>query len=284
MDSFYNFMWDCYIKSFEISDALLESTENFSNNDKLLLVNNYLGDIKLWEKIYLNRIDYLSKHVRLNINDNLFAPEKIEFHPKFGWTFQNQSNRAYLGKSSVYEGVNINIGNHSYFSGHSTIRGTGLLTIGNYCSIAYNLYLNVSNNNHPINYPASIDFVNESRLSNDNYLLNIEYKPTIDKANFVEIGHDVWIGHNVTLFSGICIGNGCVIGAHSVVKCNCEPYGVYAGIPAKLIRYRFPEKHIIELQQIKWWDWSLEKMKRNISFFSLDLTVFDESLFTKIRE
>ncbi|MFC6439591.1 DapH/DapD/GlmU-related protein [Bowmanella sp. JS7-9] len=52
------------------------------------------------------------------------------------------------------------------------------------------------------------------------------------------IGDDVWVGHSAIIMDGVKIGNGVVIGAGSVVTKNLDDYGIYAGNPAKLIRYR----------------------------------------------
>jgi maltose O-acetyltransferase len=45
-----------------------------------------------------------------------------------------------------------------------------------------------------------------------------------------------WIGARVTILAGVTIGEGCVIAAGSVVTKDCEPNGVYAGVPAKRIK------------------------------------------------
>ncbi len=60
--------------------------------------------------------------------------------------------------------------------------------------------------------------------------------------------------------SGIQIGNGCIIAAGAVVTKNLPPYAIAGGIPAKIIRYRFTEEKIKEIEQLKWWDWSDKKL------------------------
>ena len=55
------------------------------------------------------------------------------------------------------------------------------------------------------------------------------------------IGADVLIGHGAVLLRGITIGNGAVVGAGAVVTKDVPPYAVIAGIPAKVLRYRFDE-------------------------------------------
>ena len=46
--------------------------------------------------------------------------------------------------------------------------------------------------------------------------------------------------------------NGAVIGAHSVVTKDVPPYGVVAGNPSNLMRYRFSEDMINDLLSIAW--------------------------------
>ncbi|MCL4365193.1 MAG: hypothetical protein M1569_03015 [Candidatus Marsarchaeota archaeon] len=58
----------------------------------------------------------------------------------------------------------------------------------------------------------------------------------------------------VLQYGGVKIGDGVVIGAKSLVTKNLDDYGIYAGIPAKLIRYRFTKKTINRLKRIKWWN------------------------------
>lgn len=92
-------------------------------------------------------------------------------------------------------------------------------------------------------------------------------------ATFVEnseviIGNDVWIGANVTITNGAIIGDGAIIGANSIVKGQIEPYSIVGGVPAKLIRYRFSESDIQQLLDLKWWDKSLEWIRKHIGLFN----------------
>ncbi|WP_429837942.1 hypothetical protein [Burkholderia gladioli] len=58
------------------------------------------------------------------------------------------------------------------------------------------------------------------------------------------IHNDVWIGDEALFLGGSVVESGCVIGARAVIPPNfrAEPYGVYVGSPAKLVRFRFPER------------------------------------------
>lgn len=52
----------------------------------------------------------------------------------------------------------------------------------------------------------------------------------------VKIGKGCWLGARVMVLPGVTIGEGCVIAAGAVVTGNCEPNGLYAGVPARRIR------------------------------------------------
>ena len=88
------------------------------------------------------------------------------------------------------------------------------------------------------------------------------------------IHNDVWIGDEALFLGGSQIESGCVIGARAVIPPNfrTEAYGIYAGSPARLIRFRFTEKVRERLLQLAWWDMPLDWIKQNNDAFLVDLT------------
>ena len=88
------------------------------------------------------------------------------------------------------------------------------------------------------------------------------------------VKNDVWIGDEVMVLGGSVIENGCVIGARSLIPPNfrSEPYGIYAGSPARLIRYRFTEKVRAALLELAWWEMPLAWIKENNVAFLQDMT------------
>lgn len=60
----------------------------------------------------------------------------------------------------------------------------------------------------------------------------------------VVIENDVWIGAGAKVLAGAHIATGCVIGANAVVKGETVPYGIYAGVPARLVKMRGQEPEV----------------------------------------
>ena len=81
----------------------------------------------------------------------------------------------------------------------------------------------------------------------------------------ITIGNDVWIGYEAVILSGVTIGDGAIIGTRAVVTKDIPPYTIVGGVPAKPIRRRFDEETVARLEELRWWDWEEEKIRRNIT-------------------
>ncbi len=96
----------------------------------------------------------------------------------------------------------------------------------------------------------------------------------------IVIQNEVWIGLNATIMGGVRIGNGAVIGANSHVMEDVPDFAIVAGNPAKILRYRFSRSVIEKLLDIKWWDWSEEKIRQEAKSFDLPVEEFVEKYAT----
>ena len=78
------------------------------------------------------------------------------------------------------------------------------------------------------------------------------------------IGSNVLVSKGATILSGVTIGNGAVIGAETVVTKDVPAFSIVAGNPAKVIGYRFSERTIEKLQEIRWWDFEYDFFFSNL--------------------
>lgn len=78
----------------------------------------------------------------------------------------------------------------------------------------------------------------------DEYKKNSGMMAEFDKDVIVE--EDAWIGSNVTLLAGVTIGRGATIGAGSIVSRSVPPYSIAAGVPCKVIKFRWTIDEILE--------------------------------------
>jgi hypothetical protein len=53
--------------------------------------------------------------------------------------------------------------------------------------------------------------------------------------------------------SGVILGLGSILGSGSALTTNTEPFGIYVGNPAKLLKYRFKSEIIEDLLESEWW-------------------------------
>jgi acetyltransferase-like isoleucine patch superfamily enzyme len=150
-------------------------------------------------------------------------------------------------------GMYCSIGKHSYI-GEPIFISTRDTKIGKYCSIGY--YVCLGPSQHNIRLFSTHPFVYGIEIPGDEAIgVPPEFCMKQENVQPVEIGNDVWIGHAAIIMDGLKVGDGAVIGAGAVVTKDVEPYAVVAGVPAKIIKYRFDKDIIDNLMQIKWWNY-----------------------------
>ncbi len=137
------------------------------------------------------------------------------------------------------------------------------LIIGKFCAIASGVKFIMNGGNHPTDtlssYPFSIFGQGWEAASPAGGF------PT--KGDTI-IGNDVWFGYEAVIMPGVHIGDGAVIAAKAVVAKDVAPYTIVGGNPASLIRPRFEPSVIDQLLAIRWWDWDLDKITRNVALIS----------------
>jgi acetyltransferase-like isoleucine patch superfamily enzyme len=137
---------------------------------------------------------------------------------------------------------------------------------------------------HPVNFlSTSPIFFSVNNATGHTWIDKDVYD---DRPEPISIGNDVWIGMNVTIMGGVTIGNGAIIAAHSVVTKDVPAYAIVAGIPGKVIKYRFDEQMIAKLQKLRWWDLPETLLKKHIKSLQQELTAqgLDEIIIAAASE
>jgi len=262
-------------------DLTIYSTPDFSNrgggNFDVVIISshhNFYDRMKLLESKGIARKNIVDGRVLkvANLDFQKFMNERVAYgavgNNGFSANIYSVYPMVYRTETSV-----INFGTKSYIV-TGRIFGRGIINLGNYTSCAGDVTFNVGmNNSH--NY-HNIDTYARMKLD---WAPPKEFYP-VRKKFIVNIGSDVWVGlgsifKNANTDKPLVIGDGAVIASDSNVVSNVPPYAIVGGNPAKVIKYRFPEKIIEALLRIKWWNWDIDRIHDNFKYFN-DIEKFVE--------
>ena len=153
----------------------------------------------------------------------------------------------------------VNIGRFTSIWGPNCLISSKInrIEIGSFCSIARNVTILEYNHKYLglSTYHLNLNMFNKSILED------------ICSKGDIAIGHDVWIGDGSKVLSGVSIGDGAIVGANAVVNKDVPAYSVVGGCPAEIIKYRFEPEKIKEIQEMRWWEWSIKKITENERLF-----------------
>lgn len=204
--------------------------------------STFAGDVYLgWNAMVFNSI--LGHNVTIGNNCQL-NNVRLEDNVKFGQdTFVK----------------NAEIGAYSYISygGH-----LGNTQIGRFCSVGP--YLICGFGQHPVDFVSTSPVFYSTRKQCGITFADTDYFEEIAET---VIGNDVWVGARVFINNGVRVGNGAIIAAGAVVTKDVPDYAIVGGVPAKIIRFRFPPEIVQQLNQIAWWNWDLARLRAAQSMF-----------------
>lgn len=172
---------------------------------------------------------------------------------------------------NIIRNPNIIVGDYTYYDDledpynfeknvlyHFDFIGDKLL-IGKFCAIASGVKFIMNGGNHETRPISSYPFE----------IFGSGWESIADKVSYpfkgdTVVENDVWIGTEAVIMPGVRVGNGAVIASKSVVTKDVPDYAIVAGNPAVVVKMRFAEEQVQQLLTIAWWNWSAEKISRNL--------------------
>jgi len=151
------------------------------------------------------------------------------------------------------------LGDHTFVQKNTAVTNAD---VGKFCSIAPGVSIGLGQHpaayvsTHPAFYAATQPIAKTFSAANP-------FQP----LSRTQAGHDGWIGQNGLLMDGITIGTGAIIAAGAVVTKDVPDYAVVGGVPARVIKYRFPEDTRARLLKTAWWEKDEAWLGKNCGLF-----------------
>lgn len=183
---------------------------NVSDNSRVSgSIIDRLG-VRIWDGARVDKSDF-DENVSIG-NDSIIVKSKL-------------SKACEIGRRNIISKSQIGIGTST--QSNTTIR---FATVGKYCAIAWNVTIGAPNHDFKRLAMAELDriFPGEDH----------EHLSSFDTLD-CNIGNDVWIAAGAHVLRGVKVSDGAVIAANAVVTKDVLPYAIVAGVPAKIVKYRF---------------------------------------------
>jgi len=136
-----------------------------------------------------------------------------------------------------------------------------VLRIGKFCAIAAQTTFIMNGANHRAAGVSTYPFAIFGNGWSDRYPAESTYP---EKGDTV-VENDVWIGYRSILMPGVRVGKSAIVATASTVTSDVADYAIVGGNPAREICKRYDERTIARLLAVRWWDWDIEKVTRNVA-------------------
>lgn len=222
--------------------------------------------------IYLRLLIFVRRW-RMNVNIfsrlNNILSLKFGFYRFFSHLFQKvvKKNSIYSSDVSVSAliGKDIVIGKGTQVDSTTSINS--YVYIGRNCSVTrtkIGRYASIGNN---VSIgPGEHDL---GRISTSSLFYDDPYNELTKGDCSIEC--DAWIGVDAIIMRGVRVGVGAAVAANAVVTKDVPDFAVVAGIPAKVLKYRFDEDKRNEILASQWWLKEKSEAKKIIEDLSREI-------------
>ena len=208
------------------------------------------------------------------------GPDKNTLFP-----LENYNRLCFL--KNLVKNPNIIVGDYTYYDDFEDVANfeknvkyhfdfiNDKLIIGKFCMIASDVKFIMNGANHFSNAISAYPFA----VFGNGWENAMDGKSYPNKGD-ITIGNDVWIGYNATIKAGVTIGDGAIIATNATVVKDVAPYSIVGGNPAIEIKKRFSDEKILQLLELQWWNWDIDKITQNIQ--NLTSTEIDNLVLEEI--
>lgn len=176
--------------------------------------------------------DFIEEMGFASLGENVSISDKASF---YGCAGISLGNNVRIDDFCVLSaGVNgIIVGQYVHLAVYSSLIGRGKIEISDFCNISSRVAIYSSNDDY-------------SGMYMTNPTVPSEYTGVTHADVF--LAKHVIIGSGSVVLPGVNLGEGVAVGALSLVNRNCEPFGVYAGNPARRIKER--RREFLEFEKL----------------------------------
>lgn len=180
-------------------------------------------------------------------------------------------NYVRFGSRLFLHGDAFTFDDHFYCGNDVTISGArARFEVGKFSSFATHVSLLLGRGHHRPHSLSNAAFGHIPHFDSPEWTRRFDFEA--ESASSCRAGNDVWIGTGSVVLPNVTIGDGAIVSANSVVRQDVPPYAIVGGNPAQIVAFRFKQSLIEELLELRWWDWPMEKINRNMALFTRNLT------------
>lgn len=166
---------------------------------------------------------YVGKNVKLSVKASIYNPANIVIH--------DHTRIDDFCILSAGEG-GIEIGCYVHIGCFSSLIGNGKITLKDFSGLSGRVSIYSSNDDYSGSFMAHPTIPEKYR--------------NVTTGDIILESHAI-IGTGAVILPGVHIRKGAVVGAMSLVKQSCEEFGIYAGVPAKLLKKR--KTNLLDLEK-----------------------------------